>query len=110
MKTTVTLSDFRDAFRAANRLDQFSYQGLEVLFDYLTDYEDQTGEEIELDVIALCCDYYETHWKEIAEDYRIDLTDCDDEDDKIEAVCNYLNENTVVVGESSYGMFVYGAF
>jgi predicted ArsR family transcriptional regulator len=110
MKTTITLHDFRVAFHVAGRGDQFSHSGLEVLFDYLTDYEDQTGEELELDVVALCCDFYEAHWQEIADDYRIDLTSCDDEDDKIEAVCNYLNENTVVVGESPYGVFVYGAF
>lgn len=110
MKTTVTLSDFREAFRAANRLDQFSPRGLTVLFDYLSDFEDETGEELELDVIALCCDYYETHWQEIADDYRIDLTACDDEDDKIEAVRDYLQDNTVLVGEPLEGVFVYGAF
>jgi predicted ArsR family transcriptional regulator len=110
MKTTVTLSDFRDAFRAANRLYQFSQRGLAVLFDFLTVYEDLTGEEIELDVVTLCCDYYETHWQEIADDYSIDLTDCDDEDEKIEAVRDYLQDNTVLVGEPLEGVFVYGAF
>lgn len=38
MKTTVQLSDFRDAFQRV-RPDNFSYDGLEVLFDYLEDCE-----------------------------------------------------------------------
>jgi hypothetical protein len=29
------------------------------LFDYLEEYEDSTGEELELDVIAICCEFTE---------------------------------------------------
>ena len=58
MKTTVNQTDFTDAFKKL-RPDNFSYEGLESLYNYLTDYEQDTGEEIELDVIALCCDYSE---------------------------------------------------
>ena len=50
---------FREAFRLAGRMDQFSYEGLEVLFDYLDNLSDDIGEPIELDVIAFCCDYDE---------------------------------------------------
>jgi hypothetical protein len=38
------------------RADQFSYQGLCALFDYL---DDIGSPEIELDVIALCCEFAE---------------------------------------------------
>ena len=58
MKTTVNQTDFLDAFKKL-RPDNFSYEGLESLYNYLTDYEQDTGTEIELDVIALCCDYSE---------------------------------------------------
>ena len=44
---------------------QFTYEGLNALFDYLEEYEDGTGETIELDVIALCCEY--TEYKNIRE-------------------------------------------
>ena len=57
MKSTVSLADFRDAFQI--RKDQFTYAGLEALFNYLEQYEEDTGEEVELDVIALCCEYTE---------------------------------------------------
>ena len=110
MKTTVYFNDFIDAFRTMGRADQFSRQGLGVLFEYLTEYEKSTGEEIELDVIALCCDYYEDNYQTIADNYSIDLTDCEDDDEKIDTVRNYLEYNTVVVGEPFEGVFVYGAF
>ena len=58
MYKSVDLHTFRNAFQAI-RPDSFSYKGLEVLFDYLEDLEDQTGEKIELDVIAICCDFSE---------------------------------------------------
>ena len=69
MKTTVTRHDFHDAFRRMNRTN-FSYEGLNALFAYLEDYEDSTGEELELNVIALCCDYAEySSLDEIIEEY-----------------------------------------
>ena len=64
MKTTATITDFVNAFEKL-RPSNFSYEGLESLYNYLTDYEQDTGEEIELDVIALCCDYSE--WDNLEE-------------------------------------------
>lgn len=29
------------------------------MFDYLEEYEESTGEKIELDIVALCCDFTE---------------------------------------------------
>ena len=58
MKQSVSITDFVNAFEKL-RPSNFSYEGLESLYNYLTDYEQDTGEEIELDVIALCCDYSE---------------------------------------------------
>jgi hypothetical protein len=58
MKDTVTFSTFTDAFRAV-RPDNFSYDGLRVLYDYLTDLEEGCGTELELDVIAFCCEFSE---------------------------------------------------
>ncbi len=102
---------FREAFRLAGREDQFSYEGLEVLFDYLDNLSEDTGETIELDVVALCCDYYETSIQELIDNYNIDLSevDEDDPDSIIEVVREYLEDNTSVCGEVSDG-FVYAAF
>ena len=55
----VTFQDFRDRFRTYDRKDQFSYEGSKALFEYLESLEEEIDEAIELDVIALCCDYSE---------------------------------------------------
>lgn len=107
MKQTVSESDFRDAFRAMGRTDQFSYEGLGVLFNYLEQYEEDTGEELELDVIALCCDYYEDTWEEIARNYRIDAMG--DNEQCADEVREYLEQNTIIVGEVTGGC-IYRAF
>ena len=59
MKQTINFSQFTDAFRDHNRLDNFTYDGLEALFDYLEDLADDCGTDFELDVIALCCEFSE---------------------------------------------------
>ena len=108
MKTTVSRYDFERAFVDADRKENFSYEALGLLFDYFEDYEEQTGQEIELCVIAICCEYTEDNPDDIISNYSIDVEGMD-EDEKIEAVRDYLNENTTLVGETATG-FVYLAF
>ena len=99
---------FREAFRLAGRMDQFSYEGLEVLFDYLDNLSEDTGEPIELDPVALCCDYYESSIEELIHNYNIDVSDADE--DEIKAIVEeYLQDSTSVCGQVSEG-FVYAAF
>ena len=57
MRKKINFYDFEQAFRNHNRFDNFGYDGLKALFDWLTDLEADTGEDIELDVIGLCCDF-----------------------------------------------------
>ena len=59
MKTTVTHHQFIESFRACGRESQFSRAALFALFEYLEEYENSTGEEIELDPIAICCEWAE---------------------------------------------------
>jgi hypothetical protein len=110
MKTTVDFSDFREAFRNYGRADSYTREGLEMLFNHFEELESDTGTEMELDVIAICCDYDETHWEDVASNYSIDLSDCEDDDDKIEAVREYLSDNTLLVGEPLPGTFLYVVF
>ena len=58
MKTDVNFYTFRNWFNT-NRPNDFSYNGIVALWEMLEDYEDSTGEEIEFDPIALCCEYDE---------------------------------------------------
>ena len=52
----ITFSTFCDAFRDMGRDENFSYAGKRALFDYL----EEVSPDMELDVIALCCEYYES--------------------------------------------------
>ena len=77
MKQSVNMYDFERAFKSFER-DNFSYDGLKALFEYLEDYEEDTGEEVELDVIALCCDYMEyDSLKEYNDDYGTKYSEID---------------------------------
>ena len=58
LKTNINEYEFRDMFRAI-RPDNFSYSGLGALFGYLEELSEDIGEDIEMDVIAICCDYSE---------------------------------------------------
>lgn len=104
MKQTINLSAFRDAFQSMGRYDQFGYEALEVLFDYL----EEIDEDMELDVIALCCEYAHGTIDEIARDYNINLSGSFDEDDDESrtVVREWLEDRTTVCGETTEG-FVY---
>jgi hypothetical protein len=109
MKTTVSRYDFERAFIDADRKNTFTYDGMHLLFDYLEQYEEDSGTEIELDVIALCCEYDENAWQDIAENYDIDISLGYDSKAQKEIVREYLEENTQLVGETDSG-FIYAIF
>ena len=56
---TIDVHQFRNAFVNLRRRNQFSHNGKQALFDHLESIEKDTGSEIELDIIALCCDFTE---------------------------------------------------
>lgn len=58
MIQTVSVYDFRDAFlRSDTYKHNFTYDALTALFEYQEDYEGDQGQQIELDMISICCDY-----------------------------------------------------
>ena len=101
MKQTVTETMFRDTFRAI-RPDNFSYAALGELFDWFEDYEDATGEEMELDVIAICCDWSEYTLEELKQDYGYMLTGEDDTPTTIEGWAEFLDDHTMVIEVDGY--------
>jgi len=109
MKKTIDFYEFRDAFYRL-RPSSFSPDGLKLLWDYLEQWENDTFEELEFDVIGLCCDFNEDYWRDVAENYDIDLKDIEDEDDKKQAVMDYLCDNTGVCGITDDGNIVYQVF
>lgn len=109
---TLSKHSFIDAFKQSSRKDQFSYEALSAIFECLEEYSDSTGEPVEFDIVGICCDWSEGHWSDIAREYSIDLNDfADDEDDdnRIEAVMQYLWDNTHAA-QLSAGNIVYTQF
>lgn len=115
MYQTVSFSMFVDAFKRMDRYNQFAshycdgiavgaYDAMRVLFEYLED----SGDNVELDVIALCCEFSHDTWSEIADQYGlacINLRDMTEEECK-DAIRQYLEEEGALIGETDYG-FVY---
>ena len=78
MKQNVTEYDFIDGFMKI-RPNNFSRNGLQCLYDYIIELEDDIGEEIEFDVIALCCDFSEyKDLNEVREAYGTEFEDIED--------------------------------
>jgi hypothetical protein len=107
MKTTISVYDFRQAFHDMGRGEQFSYDGLRVLFECLEEYEDSTGSEVELDVVALCCEYSEEMPEDVAKNYGIEL---EDDGNELNNVLDYLHDYTLVCGVTKDGSIVYQQF
>ena len=79
MKITINEYQFEQAFKNAGRGNQFSREALKALFEYLEECEAGKGEEIKLDVVALCCEF--TEYEDIEEfqaDYGAEYEDIDD--------------------------------
>jgi len=78
MHRSINEHDFRQAFQDYGRIDNFTYDGLTALFDHLEEYEEATGESIELDVIALCCEYDEDTLENFNSYYEQEFEDLQD--------------------------------
>jgi hypothetical protein len=101
MKQTIDLYAFRNAFQALNRTD-FSYEGLDVLFDALQDSEHGREEEIELDVIELCGDFVEMTREKVIETHTASV-DWEDMEE-------YLMDKTWYCGRTPKNTYVFQKF
>ena len=91
MKQTVTSYHFVDSFRDCGRETQFTRPALFALFAYLESYEEDCGVELELDPVAICCDWAEYESAvEAAESYGREFSDESD-------ALDWLREQTQVV-------------
>jgi hypothetical protein len=111
MIQTIQLSDFRTAFYNMGRKDQFTYEGLGLIFEYIEDYERDNGERVELDVIALCCEWSELSPEDILDQYSTDIdTEGKDADEIAAEVEEYLLNETQFAGRTTAGDFVFVQF
>lgn len=72
MKKTINRYEFIEGMKAYYDGNGFSDEGLYKLFDYLENYESETGEELEFDVIALHSRYSEMKVEDFINDYLTD--------------------------------------
>ena len=94
MKQTVTEFQFVEAFRHAGRETQFSVPARRALFDYLESFEHDSGTELELDPIGICCEFAEYPCAlEAAKVYGLELRGGDEESRALD----WLREKTQVV-------------
>ena len=85
---------FADAFMRMGRGKQFTAEALGALFDYY----DDIGEDVELDPIAICCDWseYDSALDACAE-YGIEYGIDDDMDQTARNACEALRDRTAVL-------------
>ena len=106
MKTTLSTSDIAHALKEDKHAN-WSWAGARALAEYLEEYEEETGEELELDVVAIRCDFSEysslTAW---AVDYfsdeaqRNDTIGADedtDEDELEDMIRDHINDNGTLI-------------
>ena len=112
---TVNFSMFRRAFDLSGRSNQFSDLAFEALFNHLESISEDTGEPVELDVIALCGEYCEATADEVNLDYLLGYEKQEDEEEEHyierlnEDVKEWLENKTIVIMAEN-GNFVYQQF
>ncbi len=87
MIQTINRYDFEDAFNGSDTYkNNFSYEGKKALFEYLENYEEETGEQIELDIVALCCEYTEyENFEDLQANYN-DIKNMEDLEDHTQVI------------------------
>lgn len=100
MITTINENDFIQAFTSMGRGEQFTFKALQELFKYYEEYENSTGETVELDVISICCD-----WSEYKSEYEL----INDYNMSIKGGLDEIKENTTVIEFEHYKHWGYVA-
>jgi len=72
MKKRINRCEFIFDMQSYYKGNGFSFEGLNCLFDYLTDWEEQTGEELEFNVVALHSQFSEMRVNDFLIDYYND--------------------------------------
>lgn len=101
MKTILSTHDIAHAL-SSNRDSGFSYTGAYALAEYLEALEEDTGEETELDTVAIRCEFSEYESAlEAASQYNtfLEVLEGEDytDDEKLEKALEYLEDNTTVI-------------
>jgi len=98
MIKTITEWDFINSFDEMNRSENFSVAGRKALFEMF----EELSPDMELDPIAVCCDFSEyKDLEELKNDYSYD-EDLEDDDD----ILDYYREQTMVLELANGGLVI----
>ena len=105
MIKTINFSEFCDAFSKSDTYkNNFTYEGKRALFEYLEEMEENTGDPVEFDIIALCCEYseYESAYEaSLVYDFKMEYEKENEKEltvDEVEATAlKYLEYQTQVI-------------
>lgn len=95
------VSELFDDLKRMGR-DNFSYDGAAALMEYLESIAEDTGEPMEYDPIAYCCDfaeYADSELSALSDEYTgaPKVSDYDDSEEWREQFIEWLEENTTVI-------------
>ena len=90
MKTTLTQHEAADMLMKCEAFGtgKDAYSLCYSMAEWLEQYEEDTGEELELDPVAIRCEYSVIELRDVCEDYTLDA-----DEDPLE----YLENNTIVI-------------
>ena len=104
---TINASDLYHLACKMARGDCYGYNGWKALGNYLEELREDTGEDIEIDIIAICCEYSiaestEEFFMERQHLHGIDLPTMEEweeleEDEKLGAIEEFLQDRSSVV-------------
>jgi len=79
------VDQLRNEFVECDR-DYYSHEGYQAILDYFNELE----EDVELDVIGICCDFNEVTFEEFINDYSLEITEDETQE---EIIIDYLDNN-----------------
>jgi hypothetical protein len=105
MYKSINVYQFRDSFLQNDTYkDNFTYDGLTVLFNWFEQLEQDQGQEIEFDLVAIACEFSEASAREIFDAF--DIEPMEDDEGNWLAVREYLENNGSYVGHTD-GTIIY---
>jgi len=106
MKKTLSTYEIADTLFADENAG-WSRKGAFALAEYFEEYEEDTGEEMELDVVAVRCDFSEYdsltdwvtgHWGQSYEDSLALMgIDATDDEEEAEAILEYISDRGTLI-------------
>jgi hypothetical protein len=98
MKITLSVSQTADMLMNDPNAN-WGYSGAEALAEHLHQIEDETGEEMELDVVAIRCDFARyDNLSEWAESYGLGFDNRDDDNEaKENKICAFIRNHGTLI-------------